>query len=111
MIDPDSNSITWALRAVGSMIGVIASLIIVAPEGTRSALWRVWIGVSFGVIFAPAITNVGLFSWLEGDSPEMIMARSATVGVLAWSVLETTVRAISAGKWIDKLLTILGKTK
>lgn len=97
-----------ALRFLGTLIGVLASVIMVAPDHTRAAFGRVMVGVSMGIIFAPTIPAWGAFglnplSFLTGPQGEMIMARSAACGFTIWFILEFVARMLSSTEWLEKL--------
>ena len=99
---------TYALRIIGTFIGVLASVIMVAPEHTRAALGRVVVGVSMGFIFAPTVPLWGAlgfhpFGFLAGSENEMILARSAASGFTIWFILELLARLLSSTDWLEKL--------
>lgn len=90
----------WLVRALGALAGVIASLIMVAPVGTKNAFYRVWVGVTMGVIFAPIVHQIPGLGWLAGMTVEHVMARAAFV---SWSLLEFIARMLSSTDWLVKL--------
>ena len=92
--------VRWLGRILGAVVGVLASMIIIAPEGTRNALYRLWVGVTMGVIFAPLLKSI---SFISGDEFDLILVRSAVMGFVIWSVLEATARFLSQKDWLVKL--------
>lgn len=104
----DESSAKYALRFLGTLIGVLASLIIVAPEHTKAALSRVVVSISMGFIFAPTVPFWSLFGFvpfgfLEGQDSEMILARAAACGFCIWFILEFVARMLSSTEWMVKL--------
>lgn len=93
----------WLVRGIGALIGVIASLIIVAPAGTKNAMYRAWVGVSMGVIFAPVVPQLPWMAWLAGISVEHILARAAFAGFATWFALEFIARMLSSTDWLVRL--------
>jgi len=90
------------VRIIGTMIGVLASLIMVAPDGTKSALYRVLIGVTMGFIFAPLIHNLPFAGFLDGDESDVALARAAVAGFITWFILEFIARMMSSTDWLVK---------
>jgi uncharacterized membrane protein len=93
-----------AVRVIGAMVGVMASLIMVAPEGTRNALYRALVGVTMGVIFAPLADSLPMMAWMSGEDLDSILARSALTGFVIWWVLEVIARLLSSNDWLVSLL-------
>lgn len=106
MIDDEHgfNLVNTTIRFIGSLLGVLASLIMVAPDGTRNALYRVLIGVSMGVVFAPTVPNLPLMGFLAGSGTDLILARGTAAGFSSWFVLEAAARFLSSTDWIVKVL-------
>lgn len=98
-------------RGIGTMIGVIASMILVAPETTMAAVSRFFIGVTMGFVFAPTLHHVWGFSWLAGDEIEFTLARGAAAGFLVWFVLEATARFMSKSNWLERVLEVVLRAK
>lgn len=101
----------WAIRVIGAFLGVVASIIIVAPEGTRNALFRVWVGITMGAIFAPVVPLIRWLGFFAGEEADLALARAAFAGFTIWFVLELTARLLSNQTWIEKLLRELLRLK
>lgn len=99
MLD-DHGVSQWAARGLGALLGVIASMMIIAPEGTRNAFYRLWVGLTMGAVFSPVLRGV---SWLSGDDLDFVLARAALVGVVIWMVLEGLTRFLSNTDWLVRL--------
>lgn len=99
----DSSTLHLIVRVLGAFIGVIASLIMVAPKGTRAAFYRVLIGVSMGTIFAPVVGDIPMLGWLQGPELEHVMARAAFAGFTVWFCLEGVARVLSSTEWLERL--------
>lgn len=91
-----------AYRTIGAGAGVIASLVMVAPEGTKNAVYRAMIGLVMGVIFAPTAQSLVFF--LRGEGWEFHLAASAASGFTVWFVLEGLARFLSRKDTIQRLL-------
>lgn len=102
--DPDNPATKWAMRVLGAFLGAVVSVIIVAPEGTRNALYRVWVGVIMGAIFAPVVPQIRWLSFFAGDAADLDLARAAFAGFSAWFALELFARLISNTTWVERLL-------
>ncbi|AUC55720.1 hypothetical protein CDO87_03380 [Sagittula sp. P11] len=89
---------------IGAMVGVMASLIMVAPEGTRNAVYRALVGITMGVIFAPLADSLPFMTWMGGDDLDAVLARSALTGFVIWWVLEVIARLLSSNDWLVSLL-------
>lgn len=111
MIDDWSG--TWVFKSMGALAGVLASLVIVAPESTKNALYRAIIGVVMGVIFSPATQNLVFF--LDGDGLEHHLAAGAATGFTVWFILEGVARLLSSRdtvtRLLEELLRISGRKK
>lgn len=92
------------LKALGAFMGVLASLVIIAPANVRNGVYRFAVGFAMGVIFAPAISQVSWLWFLHGATNDMIIARSAACGFVVWSILEIIARALSSEKVISQLI-------
>jgi hypothetical protein len=106
----NENIQTWILRGLGTLLGVLVSLVIVAPEHTKAALMRVAVGVIMGFIFAPTIPHwsfLGLgapASFLAGEGSDLVLARGAATGFVIWFVLEFVARLMSSTEWLEKMV-------
>ena len=101
----------WVLRSIGALAGVMASMVIIAPVNLRNAFYRFIVGLIMGVIFSPAVSQIGWLSFLAGDSAELTIARSAATGFVVWFVLETVARLLSSEKTISLLVDELIKLR
>jgi len=99
LTDDDTNKLIY--RAFGALIGVMASMVMIAPEGTRNALYRVVVSVICGTIFAPVAGNI--FGFLDGPEWELVLARGTATGFSVWFILEAFARLFSTN-WIDRLI-------
>lgn len=104
----DENSARFALRLLGTLIGVLASMIMVAPEHTKAALSRAFVSLSMGFVFGPTVPLWGAFGlhpfgFLTGQDSEMIIARAAACGFCIWFILEFAARMLSSTEWMVKL--------
>jgi hypothetical protein len=98
----DHETAPYLLRLIGALLGVLVSLVMVAPEGTKAAFYRVLVGVTMGVIFAPVMGSLPLLSFLAGETTDLIIARSAAAGFSVWFILEAIARLMSSTDWIVK---------
>lgn len=96
----DDYLLNYVLRIVGALAGVLSSLIMVAPEGTKNSLYRVLVGVTMGVIFSPVLDSIPFLQFLSGDDAEHVIARAAACGFSIWFILEATARFLSSTDWI-----------
>jgi len=103
MADFSEEWVRWVARGLGALLGVISSMIMVAPEGTRNAFYRLWIGIVAGMIFAPFIPNLPGLGGLAGDGVSNFIARSFVSGFGVWFILEATARMLSNTDWIVKI--------
>lgn len=110
MFDNDNLS-HGAVRLIGTAIGVLASLIMVAPTGTKAALYRVLIGLTMGYIFAPTMDQIWGLAFLSGDELDLVLARGAAAGFAVWFILEAVARFLSSTDWLVKLLRQLVTSK
>jgi len=94
----------WLFKILGAFMGVVASLVIIAPLSVRNAIYRGIVGLTMGVIFAPILSNAGWFSFFHGPGNEMIMARSAAMGFVIYFVLEIIARLLSSEQVISALV-------
>ena len=90
-------------RLMGAFLGVLASMLMVAPEGTKNALYRSIGGLVLGFVFSPVIPNIYFMSWLGGDDFYMTLARATFSGLVVWFVLEFIARMLSSTEWLEKL--------
>lgn len=104
LTDPDNPASKWAMRVLGAFAGAMVSVIIVAPEGTRNALYRVWVGGIMGVIFTPVVPQIAWLSFFAGEAADLDLARAAFAGFSAWFALELFARLMSSTDWVEKLL-------
>lgn len=104
LLDPESPIAGAAIRMLGAFLGVLASIIIVAPEGTQNALFRMWVGITMGAVMAPVVPGIWFLGFFAGDSPDLALARAAFAGFSIWFVLELTARLLSASVWTERLL-------
>lgn len=102
MIENEPSLSDTALRVIGTILGVLVSLIMVAPEGSRNAFFRVLGGLVMGFIFAPTIHHLPMLGFLSGDSADFMLARGATAGFSVWFILEAAARLLSSTDWIVK---------
>jgi len=101
-------------KLLGSLAGVLISMAMIAPEGTRSAIYRCVLGTIAGVIFAP--TAMRIVPFLRGDAWDDWLAASAATGFAVWFILEIIARWLTApdtGKrliqWIEKKMGVKDK--
>lgn len=99
MFDHLQNSADFIARLLGALLGVVATMMIIAPESTRNALYRMWVGITMGAIFSPILSN---FNWLSGVALDLVIARSAASGFIVWFILEGTARFLSNTDWLVK---------
>lgn len=92
----------WAAKLVGAVVGVLISMVMVAPKSTANGLYRILLAPIAGVIFAPAMQ--GLVWFLQGSTIEHHMAAGCAAGFTCWFVLEFTARMLSSEEWLTKLL-------
>lgn len=97
----------WVLKVIGATLGVLASLIIIAPISLRNGAYRGMVGVVMGVVFSPVITQIGWLSSFHGTTMELVVARSAFTGFVVWFILEIIARALSSDKVIESLVAEL----
>tara|TARA_R110002020_G_scaffold266238_10_gene481153 strand:- start:2116 stop:2463 length:348 start_codon:yes stop_codon:yes gene_type:complete len=105
----------WAhpliVRAIGSAIGVIASMIVVAPAGTRNALYRGLVGAVMGFVFAPVAPHLWGLDFLAGENLDVVLARGAAMGFVIWWILELIARLLSSSEWVDRLVKELARKR
>jgi len=94
----------YIVRVFGSFMGVLASLVIVAPTSMKHAFYRGLVGVSMGTVFAPIIQNMSMLGWFHGESLEFVIARAALCGFVVYFILEITARLLSSEKVITALV-------
>ncbi|SFV31417.1 hypothetical protein SAMN05216456_1334 [Devosia crocina] len=92
----------WAAKFFGAVVGVLISMVMVAPKSTANGLYRILLAPVAGVIFAPGVQ--GIFWFLQGSTLEHYMAASCFAGFSAWFVLEFTARMLSSDEWLTRLL-------
>jgi len=93
----------YIVRAFGAFMGVLASLVIVAPLSMKHAFYRGLVGISMGTVFAPVIQNVPMLGWFHGESLEFIIATAALCGFVVYFILEIIARLLSS----EKVITVL----
>ena len=92
----------WAAKYLGAAIGVLLSMIFVAPASSRNALYRILFAPIAGVIFAPATQN--LFWFLAGGGIEHHLAAACAAGFTCWFVLEYVARMMSSRVWLERVI-------
>ena len=97
----------YLVRALGAFLGVLASLIIVAPLSMKHAFYRGLVGVSMGTVFAPVLHNMPILGWFHGETLEFVIARAALCGFVVYFILEITARLLSSEKVITALVNEL----
>ncbi|MDR3414977.1 MAG: hypothetical protein P4L83_02225, partial [Nevskia sp.] len=63
---------------MGTIVGVLISMVMVAPRSWRNAIYRALCSVPAGFIFAPAMPR--LLWFLQGDDWDMRMAAACAAG-------------------------------
>jgi len=96
------DHIPWAAKFIGAVIGVMISMIMVAPKSARNAVYRAAVSVPAGVIFAPSAQSA--FGFLQGTTIEHHLAAGCATGFACWFVLETTARFLSTEGTLRRLL-------
>ena len=94
----------YLVRAFGAFMGVLASLVIVAPLSMKHAFYRGLVGVSMGTVFAPIIQNAPILGWFHGETLEFVIARAAICGFVVYFILEITARLLSSERVITALV-------
>lgn len=92
----------WAAKFFGSVVGVLISMVMVAPKGTANGLYRILLAPVAGVIFAPAVQGIVWF--MQGSTLEHHMAAAAAAGFSCWFVMEFIARMLSSDEWLTRLL-------
>ena len=92
----------WLAKAAGAVCGVLISLVMVAPDGTKNAFYRLALGTVGGIIFAPITQNV--LPFFKGDGIEYHMAAGCITGFACWFILEATARLLASDKWVTRVL-------
>lgn len=92
----------WAAKLFGSVVGVLISMVMVAPKNTRNGAYRILLAPVAGVIFAPALQ--GMLWFLQGASIEHHMAAACAAGFTCWFILEFVARMLSTEEWLRLLL-------
>jgi hypothetical protein len=92
----------WAWKALGSIIGVGISMVMIAPRSIKNGIYRAFLGTVAGIIFAPATQN--LVPWLRGEAPEMQVASACATGFTVWFILEAAARFLSSKDTLRRLL-------
>jgi len=97
----------WVAKLLGSLSGVMISMAMIAPEGTRSAIYRIVLGTIAGVIFAP--TTMRIVPFFSGNGWDDWLAAGAATGFSVWFILEAFARWLSSPKtgrrltkWLDR---------
>lgn len=93
---------TLAAKYLGSLFGVLLSMVFVAPSNTRNALYRILMAPIAGVIFSPP--TQALLPFLAGSGWEHHMAAACAAGFSCWFVLEAGARMLSSRDWIERTL-------
>lgn len=97
----------WAAKLLGSLAGVLISMAMVAPEGTRSAVYRCILGTIAGIIFSP--TMMRLVPFFAGETWEDWLAASAATGFSIWFILEMFARWLSSPETGNRLIAWIEK--
>lgn len=92
----------WAAKFFGSVVGVLISMVMVAPKSTANGLYRILLAPVAGTIFAPGVQ--GMVWFLHGSTLEHHMAAACAAGFMCWFVLEFIARLISSDEWLTRLL-------
>lgn len=92
----------WAAKFFGSVVGVLISMVMVAPKNSRNGAYRILLAPVAGVIFCPAMQ--GMLWFLQGSTLEHYMAASCAAGFSCWFVLELCARLLSSEEWLQRLL-------
>lgn len=93
---------SWAAKALGTIIGVGVSMVMISPRSARNGIYRAFIGMVMGFVFTPATQN--LIPWLRGETPDIIVAAACTTGFTVWFVLEAAARFLSSKDTMRRLL-------
>jgi hypothetical protein len=99
----------WAWKALGSIIGVGISMVMIAPRSVKNGVYRAFLGTVAGIVFAPATAN--LVPWLRGAEPEMLVASSCATGFTVWFILEAAARFLSSKDTLRRLLEEMVRLK
>lgn len=105
VIDMDDKWLPFAAKVFGVACGTLLSLVLIAPESTRNALYRIFFGGLGGVIFMPITQRI--IPFFAGDQLEIIVAASAATGFVCWFVLEFVARVLSSRVTLDRLFVEL----
>lgn len=92
----------WAAKFFGSVVGVLISMVMVAPKTTANGLYRILLAPIAGTIFAPGVQ--GMIWFLDGSTLEHHMAAACAAGFMCWFVLEFIARMMSSDEWLTRLL-------
>jgi hypothetical protein len=92
----------WAWKALGSIIGVGISMVMIAPRSVKNGIYRAFLGTVAGIIFAEPTQN--LVFWLAGSTPEMWVASACATGFSVWFILEAGARFLSSKDTLHRLL-------
>lgn len=103
MWEHDTNATHFAVRALGTLLGALVSLIVVAPPNTRNALYRLTLGVGLGIAFGPALPQIPWLAWLGGNTYDLMFARAVFAGLFTWITIEGVVRLLSNTDWAVRL--------
>ena len=99
----------WAWKTLGSIIGVGISMVMIAPRSVKNGIYRAFLGTVAGIVFAPATQN--LVFWLQGDSPDMLVASACATGFTVWLILEAAARFLSTKDTLRRLLEEMVRLK
>lgn len=91
-----------AAKFFGSVIGVLISMVMVAPRTTANGLYRILLAPVAGFIFAPSMQ--GLVWFLQGSTLEHHMAAACAAGFTCWFILEFVARMLSKEDTLRRLL-------
>lgn len=104
MIDPVDADVSRLIgRTGGVLIGVLVSLAIIAPKGTRNLVYRLAIGLVGGWVYAPAFKFVPWTPWLHGDHWEPVLMRGMASGLVTFFILEFIVRMVASRDTLQRL--------
>jgi hypothetical protein len=96
------DQLPWIAKLAGAIIGVMISMIMVAPKSARNAFYRAAVSIPAGVIFAPSAQSAIFF--LQGNELEHHVAAGCATGFTCWFILEATARFMSTEDTLRRLL-------
>ncbi len=119
MIDNDHKELLTSpeiVRFLGAFAGVLLSMVMIPPDNTRSAFYRIGLGTVAGFIFAP--TTQRLVPFLSGDHANDWLAAACATGFVVWFILEALARWISTpdtGRkliaWVERRMGVRGNNE